>query len=264
MPRSKDTPAECPHGYLLKDSNCPQCKLERAAPAMPPVLPEGCELIQLDGGRYGCAKCDSSWDNHPGMCASAFVEEPSEAVAAAQQPGGKLDPARIYERFNKPGQPVIAKASFNPKDSVGVKKVPLSTVPAPVMLEVGLAMMEGARKYGRHNYRVIPVMASTYYDAVMARHMPAWWEGEDTDPDSNLSHITKAIASLVVLRDAMIQGTFMDDRPPKSPAGFIADLNARAAALVEKYPDSVPAFTEEAHGEQAAVARFQLGNKVER
>src|SRR5437879_6154887 len=90
-----------------------------------------------------------------------------------------------------------------PKDAMGMKKVPFSTISAPVMAELGVAMLEGALKYGRHNYRVIGVRASVYYDAVMARHMPCWWEGEDEDPDSGLSHVTKAIASLVVLRDAM-------------------------------------------------------------
>ena len=87
-----------------------------------------------------------------------------------------------------------------PKDNVGVKKVSLSYVPASVMLETALGMQEGGFKYGRHNYRVIGVRASVYYDATM-RHLMDWWEGEDLDPDSGLSHVTKAICSLVVLRD---------------------------------------------------------------
>lgn len=77
-------------------------------------------------------------------------------------------------------------------------------------------MLEGGIKYGRHNYRVIGVRGSVYYDATR-RHIDAWWEGQDVDPDSGLNHITKAICSLVVLRDAMIQGKFTDDRPPPTP-----------------------------------------------
>lgn len=121
----------------------------------------------------------------------------------------------------------------NPKDIVGVKKAPMSTVSAAVMAEVGVAMMEGALKYGRHNYRAVGVRASVYYDGTL-RHLFSWWEGEDTDPDSGLSHITKAITSLVVLRDAMIQGKVDDDRPPVS-ADFYRELNERAAGLIEKY-----------------------------
>lgn len=132
----------------------------------------------------------------------------------------------------------------NPKDAVGIKKVPASVIPAPVVGELGLAMLEGALKYGRHNYRKVGVRASVYYDAVMARHMPAWWEGEDIDPESGLSHITKAIASLVVLRDSMIRGNWVDDRPPKSNTEWINELNKKAAALIEKYPDPATPITE--------------------
>lgn len=136
--------------------------------------------------------------------------------------------------------PPLTSKDTNPKDAVGTKKAPLSTVSAPVMAEVGLAMLEGARKYGRHNYRVDGVRASVYYDALL-RHVMAWWEGEDTDPDSGLSHIVKAVACLMVLRDSMIQGNWIDDRPPVSPAGWLAELNARAAEIVERYPDAKPA-----------------------
>jgi hypothetical protein len=126
----------------------------------------------------------------------------------------------------------------NPKDLVGTTKVPMSTVSAPVMAEVGVAMLEGALKYGRHNYRAVGVRASVYYDATM-RHMMAWWEGEDIDPGSGLSHITKAITSLMVLRDSMIQGNVIDDRPPSSPE-FYMELNQKVVELLEKYKDENP------------------------
>jgi hypothetical protein len=131
----------------------------------------------------------------------------------------------------------------NPKEAVGTAKPPLSTVSGPVLAELGVAMMEGSRKYGRHNYRVSGVRFSTYYDACF-RHMVKCWEGEDIDPDSGLSHVTKAIATLFVLRDAMIQGQVNDDRPPKSPAGFFTALEAACKAVIAKYPDSKEAFTE--------------------
>ncbi len=126
----------------------------------------------------------------------------------------------------------------NPKDAIGISKAPMSTVSAAVLMEVGVAMLEGASKYGRHNYRAAGVRASVYYDALM-RHAMAWWEGEDLDPDSGMSHITKAIATLVVLRDAMIQDKFTDDRPPRS-APFLPGLNDKAAALLAKHADKNP------------------------
>lgn len=132
----------------------------------------------------------------------------------------------------------------NPKDSVGVKKVPLHVVSSPVMMEVGLAMLEGDRKYGGHNYRVAGVRASVYYDALM-RHMMAFWEGEDTDSESGLSHITKALSTLFVLRDAMLNDMWTDDRPPKfKNPNWIKDYNKLAAEIIEKYPNPVTPFTE--------------------
>lgn len=131
----------------------------------------------------------------------------------------------------------------NPKDAVGIKKVPFSTVSAPVIAELGLAMLEGDRKYGRHNYRVAGVRASVYYDA-MFRHMTSWWEGEDIDEDSGLSHVTKAITCLVVLRDAMINDMWNDDRPPKVKTCWVKELNSKAGKIIEKYPNPEMPYTE--------------------
>jgi len=131
----------------------------------------------------------------------------------------------------------------NPKDAIGIKKAPMSVLPQNVLAEVGLALLEGALKYGRHNYRSAGVRASVYFDA-LHRHTAAFWEGEDTDPDSGLSHVTKAIATLVVLRDSMLRGNWTDDRPPACEPGWQRALNELAAALIEKYPNPVPAHVQ--------------------
>lgn len=129
-----------------------------------------------------------------------------------------------------------ASKPSNPKDAVGINKAPASVVSQLVMMQVNLAMMEGALKYGRHNYRDAGVRASVYYDATR-RHLDAWWEGQDTDPDSKLSHIIKAIASLTVLADGITTGLWEDDRPPAMPDldTFLLDLNTKAKALQEIY-----------------------------
>lgn len=136
----------------------------------------------------------------------------------------------------------------NPKDAVGVRKAPISTVSGPVILELGLAMLEGARKYGRHNYRESGVRSSVYYDATF-RHLVKWWEFEDLDPDSGLSHITKAIASLVVLRDAMINDNWVDDRPPPGASKeFFKNLDKLASDVIDKFPEAKDPFTRNQNG----------------
>ena len=129
----------------------------------------------------------------------------------------------------------------NPKDTIGIRKAPMSVVPANVMAEVAVGLLEGATKYGRHNYRVAGIRASVYYDAAM-RHLMSWWEGQDSDPDpqsAGLSHVTKAITSLVVLRDAMMHDMMNDDRPPKSKT-FMEELNKVAGELIDKNADKNP------------------------
>ena len=121
----------------------------------------------------------------------------------------------------------------NPKDALGISKAPITTVSFPVMAEVGVAMLEGAVKYGKHNYREIGVRASVYVDACINRHLGPWWEGEDVDPDSGLSHVTKAIAGLMVLRDAMIRGKMVDDRPVGT-SGYIAYLNEKTKEVLAR------------------------------
>ncbi len=133
--------------------------------------------------------------------------------------------------------PLYETKDTNPKDAIGITKPPTSVLPFPVLFEVGNALFEGALKYGRHNYREAGVLASVYVDGAM-RHLGAWWEGQDLDPDSELSHITKAIAGLMVLRDSMMRGNWKDDRPPKSNVEeWMAEADAKTKALLEKYPN---------------------------
>ena len=131
----------------------------------------------------------------------------------------------------------------NPKDAVGIKKPRLySNLPANVSKEISVAMMEGARKYGRHNYRVAGVRASVYFDACID-HLNAFWEGETIDPDSGLHHITKALSCLYVLRDAQMNNKCEDDRPPPSDvAGDRIKLQKIVDNIFNKYPKSEPAY----------------------
>lgn len=136
----------------------------------------------------------------------------------------------------------------NPKSLVGTFKWrQFFTIPQRVLWEVGVAMLGGGMKYGRHNYRVTGVRASVYVDASMG-HISQWVEGEDMDPESGLSHITMAITSLIVLRDGMLEDNFTDDRPPQHHGldehrKFLQD---RVKALEAAYPEPAQPLTEKA------------------
>lgn len=128
----------------------------------------------------------------------------------------------------------------NPKDMVGTRKAGISCVPQAVLAELGVALLEGACKYGRFNWRASGVRASVYLDALYRHVFLQWWdEGEDIDLDSQLSHLTKGISTLTVLRDAMIQGMMVDDRPPRSKP-FMANLNDAAGSVIDRHSDKQP------------------------
>lgn len=128
----------------------------------------------------------------------------------------------------------IAVKETNPKDSLGIKKVPLSGMPAPVLLECGLVKLHGDLKYGRYNWREAGVRASVYYDASI-RHLMAWYEGEDIDPDSGVHHLAHAMTGLAVLRDSQMRGNCTDDRPMPSEDGWVSEMNEIAAKMIEKH-----------------------------
>lgn len=131
----------------------------------------------------------------------------------------------------------------NPKDAIGVSKPPLSAVPGGPLFQVGAALLYGGCKYGRHNYRPAGVRASVYFDAVM-RHLWAWWEGEDLDPDSGVTHLAHACAGLMVFMDSEMAGNHTDDRPPRVYNPVDA-ASAQVDGILRKFPDPKPPFTNE-------------------
>ena len=167
----------------------------------------------------------------------AFAEKAEADTSTGTIKGRNIYDYNLYDYSGKIEE--IEMKPTNPKDIAGSKKAPVnSMIPGAVKAEIGVALLEGALKYGRHNYRQDGVRASVYYDAV-GRHLDAWWEGEDVDEESGLSHITKAIAGLIILRDCSIRGMCNDDRPPKT-IGFMREVNEKTKALIEKYPNPVP------------------------
>lgn len=138
------------------------------------------------------------------------------------------------------------KKDTNPKDGIGLTKAALSCVPLPGLLEGSLAMMEGAMKYGRHNYRDAGIRYSVYFDA-MVRHLFAWFEGEDRAEDSGVHHLGHVIAGAAILLDDILSAKPKgnDDRPPSTHApDWMPEFNRRVAELKKRYPNPVPPHTE--------------------
>ena len=111
----------------------------------------------------------------------------------------------------------------NPKDAIGCNKLPIHLWPETATALGCLGLLDGTLKYGRTNWRVSGVRASIYFDAVR-RHLAAWFEGENLDPDSGLPHLAHALACLAIVVDADAAGKLKDDR--MVPGGYRRLANA--------------------------------------
>ena len=107
---------------------------------------------------------------------------------------------------------LYATGETNPKKRMGDLKVPLGLFPKAALEAVSRVLQHGADKYGLWNWRSEPIDAMTYSHAMM-RHLQAWKEGEDIDPDSGESHLAHIMASCAIAMDAAKVGTFVDNRP---------------------------------------------------
>lgn len=134
----------------------------------------------------------------------------------------------------------------NPKDAFGALKVDYTTyLWMPVLYEMSIGMAGGAFKYGAHNYLAIAPSAMTYVGATK-RHLDAFVGGEMFDPNAGvgikLTHVIAAMNSLHVLAAAIINGKWIDDRPPAMPAGFIDNLHEQMVTLKRNNPDPVARY----------------------
>ncbi len=128
----------------------------------------------------------------------------------------------------------------NPKDIIGSDKLPLHLSPNTASALGCLALLDGALKYGRSNFRAIGVRASIYYDATL-RHLTKWFEGEDTDEDSGLPHLAHVLACVAILVDAGAAGKLNDDRAlPAGYLAFVTSLTPHVARLKAKHAKRNP------------------------
>lgn len=137
---------------------------------------------------------------------STRLLELCEAVAAQE------DAAEVVSRQCTNNCEKSEALTTNPKTIAGRKKPPLSIIPFRPLCEVAKALQHGADKYGRWNWRDAPVSATSHAEPIM-RHVMAYLDGEDIDPDSGLSHLAHVISAAFVLLDAVTEGCCIDDRP---------------------------------------------------
>lgn len=128
----------------------------------------------------------------------------------------------------------------NPKDAIGMTKLPMHLIPGTAKAALAIAFLEGALKYGKYNWRVAGVRASIYLDA-LERHLEKWKNGEDADAKTGVPHLASIMACAAILIDSAICGKLTDDRPPRAPvAGYIDNLADHVAYLKQVFEGENP------------------------
>ena len=128
----------------------------------------------------------------------------------------------------------------NPKDMIGSDKLPLHLWPTTATAMGCLSMLNGLCKYGRSNFRIAGIRASIYVDAAR-RHLDAWFEGEEFDPDDGVPHLSAALGCIAIIVDARAAGKLNDDRMVEGNyREFIDGLTPHVARLKELHKDRTP------------------------
>jgi dATP/dGTP diphosphohydrolase len=142
----------------------------------------------------------------------AFV---ADRIAAGQPCCEEFGKYGVHSHAINQTEANTAKDS-NPKDGIGETKLPLYLVPATAIAMYSLAHLNGGLKYGFWNWRKAGVRLSVYVNA-LRRHLSAYENGEEVDPDDGVPHLSAMGACLNIIIDAGACGKLVDDRPPRAP-----------------------------------------------
>ena len=107
----------------------------------------------------------------------------------------------------------MSELPLDPKCDAGAKKTPLHLLSPHACAETAHVLALGAEKYREWNWRSNRIKCSTYVGAIK-RHLDAWWDGDEIDPESGRSHMAHILASAMIVLDAQNTGTLENDRPP--------------------------------------------------
>ena len=93
----------------------------------------------------------------------------------------------------------------------------MDLIPTISMRAIARVLTFGASKYGRNNWRKGLAWSRCY--AAAQRHLTAWWDGEDKDPETGFSHLDHALAEIAFLREFEDTHRELDDRfKPTGPS----------------------------------------------
>jgi len=113
----------------------------------------------------------------------------------------------FIDRYVRKEEPVAAATGAIKHDQ---DKPPLHLLSTEALNQVALVMQFGAQKYAAHNWR--KGFQWSRPTAAAMRHILAFNNGEDLDPESKLPHLAHAMCCLMFLLEFQKTHQHLDDR----------------------------------------------------
>jgi hypothetical protein len=121
--------------------------------------------------------------------------------------------------------------------SGGVKydqnKAPMDLLPNEALMQISRVLDMGAKKYGRYNWR--KGMDWSRVISASMRHLTAFNDGEDIDPESGISHVAHAACNLMFLLTYIVEHPELDNRYDKEQK---QERSGRTTGSIESIEES--------------------------
>lgn len=162
--------------------------------------------------------CQNEWQGPPvggaGKSAWDLAEEGAAGLRASEEPyrGPFPPPPPPPEVVAQLLKMPLAQKAFNQPQKFDFDKVRLELLPPEFLEGIGKVLTFGAKKYAAGNWASGDGFDWSRLYGALLRHMMAWANGEDIDPESGLSHLYHAGCMLAFLAAHVERGLGTDDR----------------------------------------------------
>ena len=145
---------------------------------------------------WKCPKCATHRHQFQSTCPCGYLRTPAS------------------EKFGWEWNPKDAQKSSTGSLRFNKGKPPVHLVPPSAITAMAKVLGYGAEKYAERNWE-LGANYSVPYSSMM-RHLLAWWDGEENDPESGLPHTYHILMNAAMLVEyEQTLGEEFDDRPDK-------------------------------------------------
>ena len=94
------------------------------------------------------------------------------------------------------------------------EKPKMNLLPPKALIEVGKVLTFGAEKYGPENWKELEDLQNRYTAGAL-RHIFAHMDGEELDPETNLSHLAHAMCCLLFKLEIELENAKIEEEKPR-------------------------------------------------